>query len=327
MKRFEQSTVVVKIPASTANLGPGFDAVGMALSLYAWLEVSISDKTEVNLYGEGMEGIPTDESNLVYKIVQKLFAKAGISEQPIKISMYSDIPLTRGLGSSASAIVGALVAANALIGDKFSKQELFNIATEIEGHPDNVGAALYGGIVVSSWDGEEVPYVKLTPPTRLTTMVAIPHFELSTEKARHALPSTYSKQDTVFNLGKSALLVAALAQGQLELLHSALQDKVHQPYRAALVPGLEVVLSGANAHGALGAALSGAGPTVICFVDREQATKDQLETFLTETFANENIETTIMSLETDLLGTHIIYSSEVSDVELDFVGLVKGVNE
>lgn len=327
MNRFGQSTVVVKIPASTANLGPGFDAVGMALSLYEWLEVSISSKTEVRLYGEGMEGIPTDESNFVYKIVQNLFARAGISEQPIKISMYSDIPLARGLGSSASAIVGALVAANALIGDRFTKQELFKIATEIEGHPDNVGAVMFGGIIVSSWDGAQAPYVKITPPERLTTMVAIPHFELSTEKARHALPTTYSKQDTVFNLGKSALLVAALAQGQLELLHSALQDKVHQPYRAALVPGLEAVLNGAHDQGALGAALSGAGPTVICFVDRDNGNLIQLEAFLSQTFANENIETTIMSLEPDLLGTHIIYSSQKSDVELDFVGLVKGAKQ
>src|SRR5690606_28073858 len=134
----------VKIPASTANLGPGFDALGMALSLYAWLELSISDKTEVKLYGSSMNGVPTDSNNLIYQVAQRVFKKAGLAEQPLKISMYSDVPLTRGLGSSASAIVGALVAANELIGGAFSQDELFQMATELEGHPDNVGASLFG---------------------------------------------------------------------------------------------------------------------------------------------------------------------------------------
>jgi len=325
MSQFSQSTVVVKIPASTANLGPGFDAIGMALSLYAWLELSVSNKTEIVLYGDGMDGIPTDETNLVYKIAQQVFTKAGFQEQPIKISMYSDIPLTRGLGSSASAIVGALVAANALIGDYFTKQELFNMATEIEGHPDNVGAAMFGGIIVSSWDGVNAPYVKIKPPKQLSTILAIPHFQLSTEKARHALPDSYSKQDTVFNLGKSALLVAALAEGKLELLGAALQDKVHQPYRAALVPGLLTILEQAQEKGALGAALSGAGPTVIVFVEHESNSSD-LEKFLHDTFANQKIETTILCLAPDLLGTHIIYSSTEPQTELDFIDLIKGAN-
>lgn len=326
MSQYTQSTVVVKIPASTANLGPGFDAIGMALSLYAWLEISISNKTEINLYGEGMEGIPTDESNLVYKIAQQVFEKAGLKEQPIRISMYSDIPLTRGLGSSASAIVGALVAANALIGEHFTKQELFNLATAIEGHPDNVGAAMFGGIVVASWDGVEAPYVKITPPKQLSTVLAIPHFQLSTEKARHALPDMYSKQDAVFNIGKSALLVAALAEGKLDLLSHALHDKVHQPYRAALVPGLTSVLQLAHEKGALGAALSGAGPTVICFIDRKANTEEQLKQYLENTFTEQNIETTIIQLEPDLLGTHIIHSSTAIQTDFDFIGLIKGAN-
>ena len=326
MNTFAQSTVVVKIPASTANLGPGFDAIGMALSLYEWIEVSIVDQTEVRLYGDGMEGIPTDESNLVYKIVQYVFEQAGYNEQPVKISMLSDIPLTRGLGSSASAIVGALVAANTLIGDHFTKEELFKMATEMEGHPDNVGAALFGGIVISSWDGQQAPYVKLTPPEALTTSVAIPHFELSTEKARHALPEMYSKNDTVFNLGRSALLVAALAEGKLELLQLALQDKVHQPYRAALVPGLAHILQHAHEKSSLGAALSGAGPTVICFVDKYKHTESELHAFLAETFAQEQIETTIMTLQPDLLGTQIIYTATKYDATFDFIALIEGAH-
>ncbi|HIW34028.1 MAG TPA: homoserine kinase, partial [Candidatus Paenibacillus intestinavium] len=128
MNKIEKQSIVVKIPASTANLGPGFDALGMALSLYAWLELTVAEQTEIHLYGDGMEGIPTDHNNLVYKVAQSVFAKVGIPEQALKISMYSEIPLTRGLGSSASAIVGALVAANALLGNKLTSDELFHMA-------------------------------------------------------------------------------------------------------------------------------------------------------------------------------------------------------
>lgn len=324
MNNIKNSTVVVKIPASTANMGPGFDALGMALSLYAWLELSVAEQTEVHLYGDGMEGIPKDHNNLVYKVAQMVFAKAGLPEQPLKISMYSDIPLTRGLGSSASAIVGALVAANEMLENRLPTDELFHMATELEGHPDNVGASIYGGIVVSSWDGHNAPYVKLTPPSRLETLVVIPDFQLSTEKARHALPTEYTKSDVVFNIGRSSLLVAAMASGQLELIQYAMQDRVHQPYRASLIPGMSDVLEHATEHGALGAALSGAGPTLITFVDSASTTKQELEQFLLESMQKEGISATTMWLTPDIYGARVIYESSNKEDQLVFMELVKG---
>ncbi|MCR2802645.1 homoserine kinase [Paenibacillus soyae] len=284
--------VIVKVPASTANLGPGFDTLGMALSLYAWIEMSESGtgETTFEYYGEGMDGLPRDKSNLLYKVAQLVFEEAGVRVPELTVSMYSDIPLTRGLGSSASAIIGALVAANALIGSPLSKEKLFKIATELEGHPDNVGASLFGGIVVSAWDGSEAHYARIEPHERLKTLVAIPAFELATEKARHALPSTLSMADAVFNVGRSSLLVAALAGGELGLIRHAMKDRLHQPYRAALIPGMAEILERAADFGALGAALSGAGPTLIAFVDAASGEKTALEEFLKSTLAKEGIE-------------------------------------
>lgn len=324
MKKYENGTIVVKIPASTANLGPGFDALGMALSLYAWLELSIAEQTEVHLYGPGMDGLPTDSNNLVYQVAQRVFTKAGFQEQPLKISMYSEIPLTRGLGSSASAIVGALVAANELLGGRFSQDELFHMATELEGHPDNVGASLFGGIVVSSWDGKQAPYVKITPPQCLEAIVIIPDFQLSTEKARHALPQQYDKSDVVFNIGRSSLLVAALASGQLDLIANSMQDRIHQPYRASLIPGMSDILEQACNYGALGVALSGAGPTLIAFVESDSDQKAELQQYMLSKMSQEGIEATSMQLTPDCFGTRVIYKSEQTVSDLPFMELIKG---
>ncbi|WP_337099523.1 homoserine kinase [Paenibacillus sp. YIM B09110] len=282
--------VIVKVPASTANLGPGFDTLGMALSLYAWIEMSVADRTEFQFYGDQMQGLPRDKSNLLYKVAQLVFTEAGVSIPELSISMVSDIPLTRGLGSSASAIIGALAAANALIGSPLTDDKLFQMATALEGHPDNVGASLFGGIVVSAWDGQRADYVRLAPNERLETLVAIPAFQLSTEKARHALPSQISMADAVFNVGRSSLLVAALASGELGLIRHAMKDRLHQPYRAALIPGMTAILERAADYGALGAALSGAGPTLIAFVSTDCPDKGAIERFLLDTLKQEGIE-------------------------------------
>ncbi|MWC28767.1 homoserine kinase [Paenibacillus sp. MMS18-CY102] len=289
--------IIVKVPASTANLGPGFDTLGMALSLFAWVEMGRAAETTITLYGDQMNGVPTDKSNLIYKVAQMVFNEAGVSVPELSISMYSDIPLTRGLGSSASAIVGALVAANALIGSPLSDHKLFQMATALEGHPDNVGASLFGGIVVSAWDGEEASYVRIVPHPSLQALVAVPSFQLSTEKARHALPKEVSMADAIYNVSRSSLLVAALATGQLELVSKAMKDRLHQPYRAPLIPGMETILAQASEHGALGAALSGAGPTLIAFVDTNSGRKQELEQFLLDTLAREDIEAEAIWLE------------------------------
>ncbi|MBW7476233.1 homoserine kinase [Paenibacillus oenotherae] len=317
--------VIVKVPASTANLGPGFDTLGMALSLYAWIEMTplASGETVIDLHGEGLDGIPRDKSNLIYKIAQIVFDEAGVSIPELHIAMYSDIPLTRGLGSSASAIVGALTAANALVGNPLSEDRLFQIATKLEGHPDNVGASLFGGIIVSSWDGSRAELIRLEPHSQLEVLVAIPAFQLSTEKARHALPSQIAMSDAVFNVASSSLLVAALASGRFDLIKHAMRDRLHQPYRAALIPGMATILDEATEHGALGAALSGAGPTLLALVDAASPDKAELEAFLIATLQKEGIQAETMWLKPCVSGPEVTVYSRGSE-GASFMDQIKG---
>lgn len=280
---------IVKVPASTANLGPGFDTLGMALSLYAWIGMEEAEETVFHLYGEEMNGLPLDKSNLLYQVAQMVFAEAGVHIPELSISMYSEIPLTRGLGSSASAIIGALAAANAMIGSPLDNAKLFDMATALEKHPDNVGASLFGGIITAVWDGSYADYIRLEPPQDLELLVVIPDFELSTTKARGVLPAEISVSDAVYNISRTSLLTAAFASGRLDLIGRGMQDRLHQPYRAPLVPGMEKLLAEAPQHGALGIALSGAGPTLICFVDRNETRKAELERFLLETMQEHGI--------------------------------------
>ncbi|WP_373228522.1 homoserine kinase [Cohnella sp.] len=302
--------VVVKIPASTANLGPGFDCLGMALSLYAWVSMSASEETRITLVGDNLNGVPLDKSNLVYEVAQAVFHKAGIEQTELDISIRSDIPLTRGLGSSAAAIVGALVAANTLIGNKLTEDELFQMATELEKHPDNVGASLFGGIIVAAWDGARAEYVRMDPPAGMDILVAIPEFELSTKKARNVLPEHISLSDAVFNVSHSSLLTAALATGQLDLLRHAMRDRLHQPYRAALIPGMNTILEEATDHGALGAVLSGAGPTLLLLAETETSCKGKLAAFVTEVMAKEGITVTTRWLMPCLHGPQVIFMNQ-----------------
>lgn len=297
--------VRVKVPASTANLGPGFDTLGMALDLYAWIEMGFAEHTRIELFGDQVKGVPTDKSNLIYEVAQMVFKRAGVSHPELYIGMYSEIPLTRGLGSSASAIVGALAAANALIGSPLSDDELFQMATELEQHPDNVGASLFGGLVVAFWDGTRAEHIRVEPHEQLEVLVAIPHFQLSTEKARGVLPREQSLENAVFNVGHSSVLVAALCTGRLDMIERAMKDALHQPYRAGLVPGLGDILAEATNRGALGVALSGAGPTILALVDRRSARKAELEQFMVDTLKREGIEATTMWLNPDKQGVQV----------------------
>jgi len=301
------SVVKVTIPASTANLGPGFDALGMAFQLYSVVEMAISDETTIELVGKELQATPADKSNLLYQVAAGLFQEAGLSVPELFIRAASDAPLTRGLGSSAAAIVGALVAANQLAGEPFTRDQLFAKASQMEGHPDNVGASMFGGIVVATMpdqEGAAVPYVKLPVPQGLQTLVVIPEFPLSTEKARKVLPQVYSKQDVVYNVGHSSLLVAALAQGRLDLMGQAMADRLHQPYRAELVPGLKEILDNATEHGAVGAALSGAGPTILCFFASEEE-QVRLRAFVDRVMKGHDISYRVMILQPDEHGVQV----------------------
>ncbi|WP_046228322.1 homoserine kinase [Paenibacillus dauci] len=315
-----RSSVRVAVPASTANLGPGFDTLGMALSLYSWLELKEAEQTSITLLGDQLYGIPTDKTNLIYKIAQSVFEKTGVSIPELEITMYSDIPLTRGLGSSASALIGALAAANALTGHLLSDEELLNMATAFEKHPDNVGASLYGGIIAATWDGEQARCIGIQPPEALQALVVIPEFQLSTTKARDVLPAQLSMADAVYNISRSSLLVAALSSGKLEMIREAMQDRLHQPYRAALIPGMEPILAHAAEYGALGIALSGAGPTMIALVDRHSAQKQQLENYLLQTMQSHGIAAQALWLEPVTEGVIYYYDTESSS----FMDTVKG---
>ncbi|WP_411347772.1 homoserine kinase [Paenibacillus sp. WLX2291] len=321
LKVYERRNAVrVAIPASTANLGPGFDTLGMALGLYSWIEMREAEQTNITLLGDQLYGIPTDKSNLIYKMAQSVFRKAGISIPELDITMYSDIPLTRGLGSSASALIGALAAANALTGHALPDEELLNMATAFEKHPDNVGASLYGGIVAATWNGEQANCIRITPPVDLQALVVIPDFQLSTTKAREVLPSQLSVADAVYNISRSSLLVAALSSDRLDLIGDAMKDRLHQPYRAALIPGMEQILDEGVSHGALGIALSGAGPTMIALVDRNSTQKQQLAQYLTDTMQAQGISASTLWLEPVTEGVIYYYDTET----YSFMDTVKG---
>lgn len=299
--------VRVTVPSSTANLGPGFDTLGMALQMYSVVEMQVSEQTTIELIGKELQGTPTDKSNLLYVIAAELFQQAGLAVPELHIRASSEAPLTRGLGSSAAAIVGALVAANHLAGEPFTRDQLFAMAVKKEGHPDNVGPSFFGGIIVATMPEKEdqpIPYIRLAPPAAMRALVVIPDYALSTEKARNALPQVYSKQDVIYNVGHSSLLVAALAQGRLDLLGQAMGDRLHQPYRAPLVPGLEEILAAATDNGAVGAALSGAGPTILCLTASDSEC-ERLKSFVDQVMRGHGISYQTMVLQPDEHGVQV----------------------
>lgn len=302
----EGKVVHVSVPGSTANLGPGFDTLGMALNLYVQIEMRLADELSIELHGDNMEGIPTDETNLIYQVAQQVFERAGAEPHPLHIAMKSDIPLARGLGSSAAAIVGGMVAANALIGHPLSKDELFQMAAALEKHPDNAGASLFGGIVAARWDGTRADYIRIDPDPRLQLLAAVPDFHLATDDARKLIPQQIDLQDAVYNISHSSLLVAALCTGRLDMISAAMKDRLHQPHRAAKIPGMQKILQHACDQGALGAALSGAGPTLIAFVDQNSPDKEKLEQFMIRSFHEASVSASTMWLVPDAQGARVM---------------------
>ncbi|WP_424950863.1 homoserine kinase [Deinococcus sp.] len=298
---FTAPTFTVRAPASSANLGPGFDSLGISLGLFTTLRVTRQSLTQVVPLGPELQGTPTDTSNYVYRCMQLTARRVGRELPPVRVEIETEVPLARGLGSSAAALVAGLVAANVLLGEPLGQDELLDMAAREEGHADNVAPALMGGIAVATLDKVGTHYVRLEPPEHLGVTVLIPDFELSTQKARAVLPSEYSRADTVHALSHAALLAAALATGRLDLLRHAMQDYVHQIWRAPLVPGLSDVLEGATGHGALGAALSGAGPTVLCFHDARQDTAG-LHAFLNGVMRRNGLNGRVLNLPIDLRG-------------------------
>jgi homoserine kinase len=259
--------VHVRVPATSANLGPGFDALGLALALYNEVEARESDGVTVQVEGQGAGRLATTGDNVVARGVRLAYEAAGRPFKGVALRCVNRVPTSRGLGSSAAAWVGGLVAGNALCGGALSRDALLALATRAEGHPDNVAAALLGGLTVSCVAaGGAVTAVSLPVPPRITWVALIPETTSSTAEARAVLPPSVPRADAVFNVQRVALLLAALQSGRIDALGPALDDRLHQPYRLALFPWMPAVVEAARAAGALGCVLSGAGPALLAVV-------------------------------------------------------------
>lgn len=266
--------VSVKVPASTANIGPGFDCFGMAIPIYntVTLEETVfpTSGLEINILGEHDEGIsgfliPTDKSNIVYKAVELLYNYTGQTPPALRINIQSNIPVAKGLGSSASVIVGGILAANELLGNPADEAALLSIANEVEGHPDNITPAMVGGFVITSAEDDgSIVYKKLEWPDSWKLTICIPDYELATSISRSVLPETISIADAAFNAKRCAMFVEAIHQNDSDLMKLALTDKIHQPYRSRLVPGFDdITASLKDMDNVIGAVLSGAGPSIL----------------------------------------------------------------
>ncbi len=296
--------VRVEVPATTANFGPAFDAIGMALQLYNVVELEeIPAGLFIEVEGQGTDTIRRDEHNFVYKAAMQVFLQVGYTPTGLRLKVINNIPVASGLGSSAAAIVGGMLAANSLLGAKLTNQQLLELATKMEGHPDNVAAALFGGIVVAVANQGRVEHVQFGPPPGLKTVVAIPKFPMSTKTARGILPKNVSFKDAVFNIGRTALLVAGLANGQLDQLLAGTEDRLHQPYRSLKIPGMHGVLHAAKQAGAKGVALSGAGPTLIAFT---AGGEQEIAEAMHKAWVAHEVQAELLVIEPDLQGARII---------------------
>lgn len=260
--------VTVQVPASTSNLGSGFDALGMALQIHSRYDISFLDDGppfDIEATGLNAERIPTDESNLALQAFRKLCASVGHEPPPIRMRILNGIPLERGLGGSASAILGGMLAANAIIPDHLDDDEVLALATELDGHADNVTASLYGGLRVACRDGGKVMSLPIPSADDLQIVLAVPRISIATQAARTILPTDVPLVDAAFNIGRAALLVAAFASLEYSYLDAAMDDRLHQRHRTLLIPQMDAVFLAAKEAGALAAALSGSGPSIIAF--------------------------------------------------------------
>lgn len=306
--------VSVKVPATTANLGPGFDCLGLALPLYntVTVEETIMPGTgiEINIIDETHEqdiiSIPTDENNIVYKAIELLYNSIGQTPSELKITIKTEIPIARGLGSSASVIIGGLLAANELLGRPADEAALLSIATEIENHPDNLTPALVGGFVVSSLEEDgSVVYSKMNWPQDWNLTVCIPDYELSTDIARSVLPQEVPLKDAIFNLKHAAMLVQAANSHDEKLMKIALNDRLHQNYREKLIPGMKEIKEALkHEENVMGVVLSGAGPSLIVISHGNNLNK--IKDIVSNTWLDLNVKSQILTLPIEENGAKIV---------------------
>lgn len=261
--------VKVRVPATSANMGAGFDSLGIALSLYNTITLDETDKGIVIDNRLSREYIPNGENNLIYKAAKKVFDEVGYMPKGLKITQESEIPMTRGLGSSSACIIGGMLAANVISGRKLEYATVLDMAAEMEGHPDNVAPALYGGFcaAVKSRGHILAKSVKIESPVSVKAMV--PDFFVSTKKSRVALPQNVTHKDAAYNAGHAALFALSLVGGDFEKLRVAVKDKLHQPYRAAYIDNMDRTFDEAYKNGAYAVWLSGSGPTIIALCGKD----------------------------------------------------------
>lgn len=265
----------LKIPASTANLGVGFDSIGMALNKFLYLDVTVNDEDQwsFNHIGPNVDELPNDESHYIYQIAQKVAETYEVELPNLNVEMRSEIPLARGLGSSASALVGALYIANYFGDIELSKYELLQLATDFEGHPDNVAPTIYGGLVLGYYNGDtKVTDVSYIDTPKVDIIITIPSYKLKTIDARNALPDTFSHEKAVQNSAISNTMISALIQHNYELAGKMMeQDGFHEPYRQHLIPEFQTIKGIAKQHLAYATVISGAGPTVLTLIAPERS--------------------------------------------------------
>ena len=300
-----QNIVTVHVPATTANLGPGFDCLALALDLWSQTDFSLEGHgIQINVQGEGAGLLPTDDRNLVARAAMRLYQSVGAKlPEGLLICCKNQIPIGSGLGSSAAAIIAGLVGANMLLGQPASNDDLLRLATAMDGHPDNVAAALLGGLALVTVCGEGVLARRL-PVGPLAVAIAVPAIHLPTQVARAALPREVPLSDAVFNIGRTAFVIEALRHGDLALLARVTEDRLHQPYRLKMIPGAEEAFAAARKAGAVAVALSGAGPSIIAYVPPEIQGR-VIADAMVSAFANVNVQARGLLLTLSEKGSHI----------------------
>lgn len=281
--------VTVKVPATSANMGSGFDSVGVALQLYNTVSAEETDGgIQIEVTDESAKYIPLDERNLVYRAMTAAFDRIGYKPKGLHIIQTNNVPVTRGLGSSSACIVGGIMAANKICNDPMSRQDIINLASYLEGHPDNVTPAVTGGMAVAVRN-RGIKYINFPVNNqKLSFAVYIPNFSLRTKVARAALPELASYRDASYNIGRSAMLTSAILTENYELLATALQDRLHQYYRKRLIGGSSKIFREAEKCGAIGTYISGSGSAMVSIVLKENEAQfySKMNSYITNNFRN-----------------------------------------
>lgn len=299
----EERSVIVRVPGTSANIGPGFDAFGMAFNLYNTF--TFQEKNDGKLTIRGVPRKYQGKSNLVYKAMQKVFKQVRHSPRGLYLHTKTDVPVSRGLGSSATCIVGGLVGANALCGSPLSEGELFDMAVAMEGHPDNIAPAFFGGLVCAIGENGRNDYIKKPVADCFAFHLIVPDFELSTKEARAALPDQIDRADGVFNVARATMTYLALTEGRPDVLKHSMADKLHQPYRKHLIRSYDAVCQAAKSYGALGVCISGAGPALLAITPKSNlsAFSEHMRRFL----ARREPHWQLYDLDPDNNGTTVIF--------------------